>query len=218
MTERPARSYKPVMNEEFDSRLRESRYEASPVELDELKRRAMKQATRGARVRSGRGSRVLTSFLAAGVLLSGGSAVIASTSGTSSGGQPSASVSQYEQIVAGERVIPGTARLLAPTGCVSKAFNARVRGVQVRKVVFKLDGKTIKTLTKPNSGANFQVRINPAKFKIGVHRITATVIVNNVTVNADTKQVIRTEAQKAKTLRISFQRCAKKLAAPRFTG
>ena len=207
------------MNEEFDARLRESRYEASPVELDELKRRAMKQATRGARARGSRSSRVLTSFLAAGVLLSGSTAVIASTSGNSTAsGQRSASVSQYEQIVAGERVIPGSARLLAPTGCVSRAFNARVRGVQVRKVVFKLDGKTIKTLTKPNAGANFQVRINPAKFKIGVHRITATVTVNNVTINPDTNQIVRTQAQKAKTLRISFQRCARKLAAPRFTG
>jgi len=218
MTGRPARSYKAVMNEEFDARLRESRYEASPVELDELKRRAIKQATRGGRVRSGRGARALTSFLAAGVLLSGGSAVIASTSGTSSGGQPSASVSQYEQIVAGEKVVPGSARLLAPTGCVSKAFNARVRGTQVAKVVFKVDGKTVKTLTKPNAGSNFQVRVDPSKFKIGVHRITATVIVNNVTVNPDTGALIRTEAQKARTIRISFQRCARKLAAPRFTG
>jgi hypothetical protein len=206
------------MNEEFDTTLRESRYEASPMELDELKRRAMTQATRGARARGGRGSRVLTSFLAAGVLLSGGSAVIASTSGTSSGGQPSASVSQYEQIVAGEKVIPGSARLLAPTGCVSKPFNARVRGAQVKKVTFKVDGKTVKVLTKPNSGTNFLVRINPAKFKIGVHRITATVIVNNVTVNPDTNAVIRTQEQKAKNFRISFQRCARKLAAPRFTG
>ena len=206
MTEAVARSYKAVMNEEFDSRLRESRYEASPVELDELKRRAMKQATRGARVRGARGSRVLTSFLAAGVLLSGGSAVIASTSGTSSGGAPSASVSQYEQIVAGERIIPGSARLLAPTGCVSRAFNARVRGVNVQKVVFKLDGKTIKTLTKPNSAALYAVRINPKNLKIGVHRITAT-----ITFKAATKK-------KAQTIRISFQRCPQRLTAPRFTG
>jgi len=206
MTETVARSYKAVMNEEFDARLRESRYEASPVELDELKRRAMKQATRGARVRGARGSRVLTSFLAAGVLLSGGSAVIASTSGTSSGGAPSASVSQYEQIVAGERIIPGSARLLAPTGCVSRAFNARVRGVNVQKVVFKLDGKTIKTLTKPNSAALYAVRINPKNLKIGVHRITAT-----ITFKPATKK-------QAQTIRISFQRCPQKLTAPRFTG
>jgi hypothetical protein len=194
------------MNEEFESRLRENRYEPTGLELDELKRRAMTQASRGARAGRGRSPRLVTSFLALALMLSGGSAVIASTSGTSSGGQPSASVSQYEQIVLGERVVPGSARLLAPTGCVGRAFNARVSGQNVAKVVFKLDGKTIKTLTKPNAGTRFQVRVNPAKMKIGVHRILATV---NFT--AATKKA-------PQTFRISFQRCAKKLAAPRFTG
>jgi hypothetical protein len=194
------------MNDELDTRLRENRYEASALELDELKRRAMAQASRGERTRQRRSPRLVTSFLALALMLSGGSAVIASTSGTSSGGQPSASVSQYEQIVAGERIVPGSARLLAPTGCVSRAFNARVSGQNVAKVVFKLDGKKIKTLTKPNAGTRFQVRVNPAKMKIGVHRILAT-----VTFKPATKK-------KAQTFRVSFQRCAKKLAAPRFTG
>jgi hypothetical protein len=206
MTEPAARSYKAVMNDELDTRLRENRYEASALELDELKRRAMAQASRGERTRQRRSPRLVTSFLALALMLSGGSAVIASTSGTSSGGQPSASVSQYEQIVAGERIVPGSARLLAPTGCVARAFNARVSGQNVAKVVFKLDGKKIKTLTKPNAGTRFQVRVNPAKMKIGVHRILAT-----VTFKPATKK-------KAQTFRISFQRCAKKLAAPRFTG
>jgi hypothetical protein len=194
------------MNEEFDNRLRENRYEASGLELDELKRRAKAQATRGTRAQRGRSPRLVTSFLALALMLSGGSAVIASTSGTSSGGQPSASVSQYEQIVLGERIVPGNARLLAPTGCASRAFNARVSGQNVAKVVFKLDGKTVKTLTAPNAGTRFQIRVNPAKMRIGVHRIVATVTFKPATKKA------------AQTFRISFQRCAKKLAAPRFTG
>jgi hypothetical protein len=206
MTKPAARSYKAVMNDELDIRLRENRYEPSGLELDELKRRAIGQASRGARARQRRSPRLVTSFLGVALMLSGGSAVIASTSGTSSGGQPSASISQYEQIIAGERVVPGSARLVAPTGCVAKAFNARVSGQNVAKVVFKLDGKRIKTLTKPNSGTRYQVRVNPAKMKIGVHRILAT-----VTFKPETKK-------KAQTYRISFQRCAKKLAAPRFTG
>ena len=150
-----------------------------------------------------RSLRLVSAFLAVALMLTGGSAVIASTSGGSSGRQPSASVSQY-QIVAAIKV--GDARLLAPTGCVAKEFNARVRGVEIKQVVFRLDGKKIKTLTKPNSGRFYLVRINPAKFKIGVHRILAT-----VTFNPETNQ-------SPKTYRISFQRCAKKLAAPRFTG
>src|SRR3954462_10558576 len=107
------------MNEEMDSRLRENRYEPTGLELDELKRRAAAQALRGSRARQGRSPRLVTSFLALALMLSGGSAVIAS-SGVSSGGQPSASVSQYEQIVLGEKVTPGSSRLLAPTGCVSR--------------------------------------------------------------------------------------------------
>jgi hypothetical protein len=207
MTERGPRSYKGVMNEEMDSRLRQNRYEPTGLELDELKRRATAQASRGQRSARGRRSpRLVTSFLALALMLSGGSAVIASTSGTSSGGQPSASVSQYEQIVLGERIVPGSARLLAPTGCASRAFNARVSGQNVATVVFKLDGKKIKTLRAPNAGTRFQVRVNPAKLRIGVHRIVAT-----VTFKPATKK-------KAQTFRISFQRCAKKLAAPRFTG
>lgn len=193
------------MNEEMDIRLRESRYQPSAVELDELKRRAMSQAARGARAPRGR-SRLVTSFLVLALMGSGGSAVIASTSGTTSGGQPSASVSQYEQIVLGERIVPGSAQLVAPTGCVARAFNARVKGENVLKVVFTLDGKKIQTLTKPNSGKNFQIRVNPAKLRIGVHRIQAV-----VTFTAATKK-------KPQTFKISFQRCARKLAAPRFTG
>jgi len=194
------------MNEELDSRLRENRYEPTGLELDELKRRAMSQASREGRARKGRSPRLVSSFLALALMLTGGSAVIASTSGTSSGGQPSASISQYEQIVLPERVVPGSARLVAPTGCVARAFNARVSGQNVARVVFTLDGKKIKTLTKPNAGVRFQVRVNPAKMKIGVHRILATVNFAAAT---------KTSPQ---TFRISFQRCAKKLVAPRFTG
>jgi hypothetical protein len=188
------------------SRLRENRNMGSAMELDELKQRAMSRAARASRPRGRKSPRLVTAFLLAGLTLSGASAgVVASTSG-SSGGQPSAAISQYEQLVAGVQIAPGSAKLVAPTGCVAKAFNARVTGQNVAKVVFILDGKKIKTLTKPNSGARYQVRVNPAKMKIGVHRISAT-----VTFKAITKKA-------AKTYRISFQRCAKKLAAPRFTG
>jgi hypothetical protein len=192
------------------SRLRENRNTGSPMELDEIKQRAMSRAARASRPRGRKSPRLVTAFLLAGLTLSGASAgVVASTSG-SSGGQPSAAISQYvpppDQIVAGVQVAPGNAKLLAPTGCVAKAFNARVSGQNVAKVVFFLDGKKIKTLTTPNSGARFQVRVNPANMKIGVHRITAS-----VTFKAITKKA-------AQTFRISFQRCAKKLAAPRFTG
>jgi len=101
---------------------------------------------------------------------------------------------------------PGTAKLSGPTGCTAKAFSARIRGTKVQTVTFILDGKTIKRFTKGNAKGLYAVRIDPAKTRIGVHRLVV-----NVTFQKGT-------GTKPKTLRLSFQRCTKKLAAPRFTG
>jgi Thrombospondin type 3 repeat len=108
-----------------------------------------------------------------------------------------------EQIVLGERIGNVSARLLAASGCAAHSFNARVRGVGIAKVVFKLDGKRIKTVRK---GSLFSARVNPQKLRLGVHRLVAT-----VTFEAS-------RHAKSRTLRASFQRCGKRLVAPRFTG
>ena len=110
------------------------------------------------------------------------------------------------QLVLGERVSAGTARLISATGCASRTFSARVRGSQIKRVVFRLDGKRIGTVTKRNKAGLYALRINPAKYRIGVHRLVVTVTF---------KSASRT---KARTLRASFQRCANRLVAPRFTG
>lgn len=106
------------------------------------------------------------------------------------------------QLVLGERISGGTARLVAPTGCQSRAFNARVRGSQIARVVFTLDGKRIKTVTK---GA-YALRVNPANYRVGVHRLVVKV---TFTAASHTK---------TRTLRVSFQRCGQRLVMPRFTG
>ncbi len=111
-----------------------------------------------------------------------------------------------QQVVLGERITPGSARLVGPTGCASKVFSAHVRGTKVATVRFVLDGKVIKRFTKTVKSGIYAVRINPASYKIGVHRLVATVTFQKGT------------GTKAKTMRLSFQRCAKKLVAPRFTG
>jgi uncharacterized repeat protein (TIGR01451 family) len=110
------------------------------------------------------------------------------------------------QLVAPTRVTPGAARLVGPTGCVAKVFSARIKGTKVQSVRFVLDGKTIKRFTKPVSSGLYAVRIDPRKMRLGVHRLVV-----NVTFQKGT-------GTKPKTLRLSFQRCAKKLAIPRFTG
>ena len=115
-------------------------------------------------------------------------------------------LSQPEQLVLPERITPGVARLLGPTGCQAKAFNARVRGTKIKTVVFVLDGKKVKTLRKPNRKGLFQLRVNPKRMRVGVHRLVA-----NITFDPKS-------GTKPKSLRLSFQRCAKKFVAPRFTG
>ncbi len=123
-----------------------------------------------------------------------------SQAGAKFGNQPPA------QLVLPDRVTPGSAKLLGPTGCTAKAFNARVRGTKVAAVTFVLDGKTIKRFTKNLKSGLYQVRINPAKLKLGVHRLVVSVSFQKGT------------GTKAKKFRLSFQRCAKKLSQPRFTG
>jgi len=110
------------------------------------------------------------------------------------------------QEVLGERISGGAAKLLAASGCAGKPFNARVRGAGIARVVFTLDGKRVKTLLKPNSKGVYSIRVNPARYRVGVHRLVATVTF---------KPATRT---KPRTLRASFQRCAQRLVAPRFTG
>ena len=110
------------------------------------------------------------------------------------------------QIVLGQRIAGGTARLVSASGCASRTFTAGVRGTGIARVVFTLDGKRLRTVTKRNAKGLYAVRINPSKFRVGVHRLVVRV----------TFQPNRNTA--ARTLRGAFQRCAKRLIAPRFTG
>jgi uncharacterized repeat protein (TIGR01451 family) len=113
-------------------------------------------------------------------------------------------------LVLGEKF--GNARAQAPSGCQSRAFSARVLGTNIAQVVFFLDGKKLKTLKKPSSKVGlsqvFAMRFNPVALRIGVHRI-----VMKATFAADTSN-----SPKTVTFRRSFQRCGKRLVAPRFTG
>jgi hypothetical protein len=69
-----------------------------------------------------------------------------------------------------------------------------------------LDGKVVKKVKNTKNAALVQLRVNPARLKIGIHRLVVTVTFQSGS------------GTKPKTMRLSFQRCAKKLAAPRFTG
>lgn len=115
-----------------------------------------------------------------------------------SGGEPGG------QLVLGERIIPGSARLIGATGCRGSAFSVRVVGRQMAAVTFRLDGRVVKRVSRAGSRAT--LRINPRRLSIGVHRLVATVRFN------------ASSRTRSRTYRMSFQRCARALQAPRFTG
>jgi Domain of unknown function DUF11 len=103
--------------------------------------------------------------------------------------------------------VPGSARLRGPSGCVKGPFTATVRGSRIARVTFFVDGKRFRQLTAPNGeGTRFTVRINPRGRGFGVHRVTARV------------EFAAASETRARTLRLSFQRCRKQVVKPRFTG
>ncbi len=100
----------------------------------------------------------------------------------------------------------GTARVLAPTGCVTTNFNVTVTGRQIRRVTFYLDGRKLRTLTRANRGTRWVLAVRPNSLRRGSHRILA---VTSFTAASGTR---------SRTLRVVFQRCGRVQAAPRFTG
>jgi hypothetical protein len=111
------------------------------------------------------------------------------------------------QLVLGARLTAGFARMTGKTGCVgTQGFYARIRGNQMQRVVFVLDGRTVKTVNAPRSNRTYRYRVNVAKLRIGVHTVAA-----KVTFRAASRT-------KSKTIRLTFQRCARQLRAPAFTG
>ena len=109
------------------------------------------------------------------------------------------------QAVLPEQVIPGTSRLTGPSGCVRKRFNATVRGSRIARVTFFRDGKRIKAITAKPGQRTFKVSVKPSRRR-GVHRITARVVFETAS------------GTQARTLRLSYQRCARQVVKPRFTG
>jgi hypothetical protein len=106
------------------------------------------------------------------------------------------------------RVVPGSAKVKGPRVCTrSNAAAATVTGRRIVKVTFYVDGHKVKTLTKPNAkGGGWKLPINIRKLGYGSHRLLAKV------------QFAKSSGTKARTLRLSFSRCASAAAQPKFTG
>jgi hypothetical protein len=105
------------------------------------------------------------------------------------------------------RVRPGSARLRGPSGCpTTSAVAATVSGRRIVKVTFYVDGRKVKTLTHANRNGAWVLPMNVKRFAFGTHRVRVTV------------QFAKSSQTKAKTLRLSFNRCHPAVVKPQFTG
>jgi len=106
----------------------------------------------------------------------------------------------------GELCARGTAAIAGRTGCQGTPFRVTVRGRQIASVTFTLDGKRVRRLTKPNRGSLYVLAVNPRTLRLGVHRVLA-------------RTTFRSRSgTRARTLRVTFSKCARRASAPAFTG
>jgi hypothetical protein len=103
-----------------------------------------------------------------------------------------------------EQILSGRARLRGPSGCVKRAFRARVTGRSIASVTFFVDGRLVKKFT--GKRASYSIKVRPSRFGFGRHRIVARV------------RFVAGSGTKARRLPLTFRRCAKQAIAPRFTG
>jgi len=85
-------------------------------------------------------------------------------------------------------------------------FNVVIRGRQIERVIFTIDGKVVKTLTAPNRGSLYVLSVNPRVLGVGVHRVLARTV------------FLRQSGTPARTLRVVFSRCTRRATSPAFTG
>ena len=135
----------------------------------------------------------------------------ATVTGTDGDGRVVSDFDDFPTDLAAQSVIPGkvvkgTARLSGPSGCVKKAFHAIVRGRRIAKVTFYVDGHKEATRKARPGQRTFRYKVRPNGLSRGVHRLTARV------------RFVPASETKSRTLRLTFQRCKRQDAAPRFTG
>ena len=100
----------------------------------------------------------------------------------------------------------GTAAITGRSGCQARPFRVVVRGSQIRRVTFRLDGRKVLSLTKPDRGTRFTLLVRPGTMSAGTHRVTATA------------SFTKASSTPARVLRVAFQRCIRKVSRPVFAG
>lgn len=71
---------------------------------------------------------------------------------------------------------PRKAEIGASGGCLTRPVRARLRGRSIRRVVFYLDGRHVKTLARPDRGGRFAITIDRRRLSAGRHVLRAKVV------------------------------------------
>jgi hypothetical protein len=79
-----------------------------------------------------------------------------------------------------------------------------VRGRSIASVTFYVDGRLVKKFRGTRS--TYSIRVKPGRYGVGRHRVVARV------------RFAAESGTRARTLRLTFRRCAQRVIAPRFTG
>jgi hypothetical protein len=104
------------------------------------------------------------------------------------------------------QVVPGSSNAVGPSRCVQRTFAVRITGRNIARVIFFIDGKRVKTVSQPDRQGRFILRVDITRYNRKPHKLRAQVFYTDESRTAST------------TKKLSFKRCAKAKAKPRFTG
>ena len=127
-----------------------------------------------------------------------------------------ASACAAEPVVVNAPAQPGTASAHGPSECVVSNAQVFVTGRGIKSVAFYLDGRKIKTVTRPDKKGRYLVNINVGKLGFGVHRVRMVVVFQPGTASGAASRNAIAAQTKTKTMTVVVARC--RPPTPKFTG
>jgi len=132
-----------------------------------------------------------------------------SPAGPTTGTTPATPTPPAKPVTPSSTARVGTARAVGTTGCVTATSAiVDVRGRGIVRVTFKLNGKTVRTLTNDNVAGMYRLRVPASSLPVGTSRVTADV------------RFRRASRAAPKLLAFTLHRCPTRRVArtPSFTG
>jgi hypothetical protein len=124
---------------------------------------------------------------------------------TPGGATPGGSTPGASGPTPGGTAASGTAHLSGPSRPVSGPFTVTVTGRAIKRVVFSIDGRRVKTVNAKSGRTKFKLTINPRTQSRRLHRVTARV-------------TFSTSQTPSRVLRLRYRRPPAATTPPRFTG